>query len=79
MIWSSNRAQSSINFRADRHSVHPDHSGCEMDESCKVRGPSVVAGSKAAEALELVEAAFDAVALFVGIGVVRNDDPAGAV
>ena len=50
-----------------------------MDESCKVRGPSVVAGSKAAEALELVEAAFDAVALFVGIGVVRNDDPAGAV
>jgi hypothetical protein len=50
-----------------------------MDEAGKVRGPPVVTGGEAPEVLELVEAALNTVALFVCVGIVWNDDPAGAV
>lgn len=53
--------------------MHPDHGGSEMDESGEVHGSPVIACSEAAKVLELAEAALDAVALFVGVGVVRND------
>ncbi len=43
-----------------------------MDETQEVTGTSVVAGCDAAEVLELVETALDAVAHLVGIEVVGN-------
>jgi hypothetical protein len=59
--------------------LHPDYCGSEMDEAGKVGGSPVVTGCQASEVFELAEAALDTVALFVGVGVVRNYDPAGAV
>ncbi len=50
-----------------------------MDETGKVRGSPVITGSEAPEVFELAEAALDAVALFVGVGVVRDNDSAGVV
>lgn len=48
--------------RTNRHSPHPDHGGGDVGEGQEVAGEPVVAGCKASEVLELVEAAFDAVA-----------------
>ena len=50
-----------------------------MDEAGKVDCPEVVSSGEAAEVLELVEASFDAVAMFIGHGVVRDDGLAAAV
>ena len=50
-----------------------------MDERHVVVGASVVAGGEAAEVLEAVKASLDAVAMFVGDRIVRDDDLAGAV
>jgi len=45
-----------------------------MDEAGKVSGSPVITGSEAPEVFELVEATLNSVALFVGVGVVRNDE-----
>jgi|MedtruStandDraft_1076414.scaffolds.fasta_scaffold38922_2 hypothetical protein len=50
-----------------------------MDEAVKVDGSSIVACGEAAEMLEAIEAAFNAVAVFVGVGVVRDEQLARAV
>ena len=68
-----------LRTRTDRHSSHPYHGCCELDEACEVFCSPVVSGGEAAEVFEPAEAAFDAVALLVGCGVVRDDDLAGAV
>ncbi len=47
----------------DRDSSQPGHSGCEQDEAGEVDGSAVVAGGEAAEVLEAVEAAPDAVSV----------------
>lgn len=65
--------------RTDRHSLHPDHCGCEMDEAGKVVGSPVMTGRQASEVFGLAEAALDAVTLLLSVGVARNDDPASAV
>ena len=41
--------------RLNRHSPHPEHSACEMDEGEEVDGFAVEPGGEAAEVLELVE------------------------
>jgi hypothetical protein len=50
-----------------------------MNEAGKIGCSPVITACQASEVFELAEAALDAVALFVSVGVVRNDDPAGAV
>ena len=50
-----------------------------MDEAGKVGGSPVITGCQASEVFESAEAALDAVALFVGVNVVRDNDPASAV
>jgi len=50
-----------------------------LDESCEVQGSTIIARCGAVEVLELAEAAFDAVAMFVGDGIVRDDDLADSV
>lgn len=63
----------------DRHSAQPDHCCGELDEGEEVNGPAVVSRCEAPEVLEAIEAAFDAVAVLVDGGVVRDRDPSGAV
>ncbi len=50
-----------------------------MDEAVEVDGSSIVAGSEMAEMLEAIEAAFDAIAVFLSGGVVRDQYLARAV
>ncbi len=65
--------------RTNRHSAEPDHGGGEECKAGEMDGGTFVAGSKAAEVFEAVEASLDAIALFVGDGVVRDGDLARAV
>lgn len=65
--------------RSDRHSPEPGHGGGELNEAFEVQGSAIIARCEAAEVLEPVEAAFDAVAVFVGGNVVRDDDLASSV
>ena len=58
--------------RANRHSAHPEHGGGDVGEGQVVSGEPVEPCGEAAEALEPVEAALDAVAEFVDQRVVRD-------
>src|SRR5215210_4645200 len=64
--------------RLNRHSSHPDHSTCDVDEGEEVSGAAVEPRREAAEVLELIEAAFDAVAFLVERDVVRDRNLARA-
>jgi len=74
--------------RTNRHSFHPLHGACEMDEGEEACGSPVVSGCEAAEVLEPVDAALDLISHFVERFVVadellacpvRRDDGLGAL
>ena len=73
------RVRDNIRSRSDRHSAEPGHGGGELNEACEVQGSAIIARCEAAEVLEPVEATFDAVAVFVDDGIVRDDDLAASV
>lgn len=58
--------------RPNRHSSHPDHCCCEVDEAEEVDGASVAASGEASEVFELVEASFDAAATSVDERIMRD-------
>ncbi len=65
--------------RNNRHSRHPHHCCDEIDDALEMNSPAVVACREPAEVLHSVEAPLDAIALFVGARVVRDDDLARPV
>ncbi len=50
-----------------------------MTKAKEMDGTSVISGSEASEVLEAVEAALDTIAQPVSSGIVRDDNPAGAI
>ena len=60
--------------RTNRHSTQPDDCGNQAYEAFEVDCSTVVSGGETSEVLHLVEASLDAVAVFVGGFIVRNDD-----
>ena len=64
--------------RTDRQSSHPDHASGEVGELDEVDSSPLIACGEAPKVFELIEATLDAVSLFVGGGVVRDDDLARA-
>src|SRR5258708_35794416 len=59
--------------RTNRHSAHPDHGAGKVKRGEEIDSAAVVSCSDAAEMLELVEEALDAVAQLVGDGIVRDE------
>lgn len=64
----------SVGTRTDRHSLQPSHGCGEVDETSEVNGASIIAGSETAKVLEAVEATLDAIAAFMEVSIVRDDD-----
>src|SRR5437660_12258007 len=72
------RRHAASQTRLNRHSTHPDHSTCDVDECEEVNCSAVEAGGEASEVLELIEAAFDAIAFLVESSVMRDRNLARA-
>jgi hypothetical protein len=53
-------------------SWYPDLDCSEMDESCAVDSSTLVAGSKASEVLQAIEASFDAIAPLLDHPIMRE-------
>lgn len=65
--------------RSNRHSSEPAHDCGDECEPLEVDESPVIARGEAAEMFEFVEASFDAISLFIGFGIVRDDGLAGWV
>ena len=59
-------------LRLNRHSSHPQHSGCELYECQKVFCPSIISGGDAPEVFEFVKAALDKITSLVDFKVIGD-------